>query len=149
MKNLKLLTLWDYIEYRLPKVPDNVRILFHTPLTLKYYGEIQKSFDMEAILSAIERRLYILNCFTGVDCGRMKIGKLPVKVYEEITNRSVQRFSSTQDKKINLKGITGFGDVNEIDELAKVLLIAGELVHIGKNNSFGFGKYTIVDPMLG
>ena len=149
MKNLKLLTLWDYIEYRLPKVSDNVRILFHTPLTLKYHGEIQKSFDMEAILSAVERRIYILNCFNGFDCGRMKIENIPMKVYEEITNRSVQRFSSTQEKKINLRGFTGFVDVNEIDELAKVLLIAGELVHIGKNSSFGFGKYTIVNPMLG
>ena len=149
MKNFKLLTIWDYIEYRKPKVSDKVRLIFHTPLTLKYRGELQSCFDMEAILSAIERRNYILNCFTGVDCGRLELMDFPAKVYEEVKNRSVQRFSSTQDKKINLKGITGFVDVEGVDELVKLLLIAGELIHIGKNSSFGFGKYTIVDPTLG
>ena len=145
MKNFRLHSIWDYIEYRKAKVSDRVRLLFQTPLTLKYRGEFLHCFDMEAIMNAIERRIYIFNCFTGIDCGRIDIDDFPVKVYEEVSRRTVQRFSSTQDKKIILKGITGIVDLEKINEVAKTLLIAGELIHIGKNSSFGFGKYTIID----
>ena len=32
-----------------------------------------------------------------------------------------------------------------MDDVARILLVAGELVHIGKNTSFGFGRYTLVE----
>ena len=40
-----------------------------------------------------------------------------------------------------LKGIVGKADLADISEEWLELLLAGEVAHIGKNTSFGFGKY--------
>ena len=40
-----------------------------------------------------------------------------------------------------LKGIVGKADLTGISEEWLDLLLAGEVVQIGKNTSFGFGKY--------
>ena len=42
-----------------------------------------------------------------------------------------------------LKGIKGKIEVEEIGEEILPLYLAGELIHIGKNTSFGFGRYTL------
>ena len=37
-------------------------------------------------------------------------------------------------------------DFEEIDPDLRKLLYAGEIMHIGKNTRFGFGRYTMVEP---
>ena len=44
---------------------------------------------------------------------------------------------------MSLGGVTGLIELGEISEDAKKLLIAGELIHIGKNTSFGLGDYIL------
>lgn len=46
--------------------------------------------------------------------------------------------------KLSFYGIEGYCRLHAVDEIARTLLIAGELVHIGKNTGFGFGRYTLV-----
>jgi len=57
---------------------------------------------------------------------------------------SVQRYSSTQDRKMILSGIKGIVQLDLIPDHIMPLLIAGELIHIGKNTSFGFGRYRVM-----
>ena len=61
----------DYVGYRMKQLTkgeadDNrkivYRIRFRSPLSLKYSGERMTHFDPEAILEAVKRRIYILNC---------------------------------------------------------------------------------------
>ncbi|WP_031556036.1 CRISPR system precrRNA processing endoribonuclease RAMP protein Cas6 [Oribacterium sp. FC2011] len=145
MNALETMSIREYVDYRCKKINGTARLMFHTPLTLKYNSEFLKKFDIEAIMRAIERRVYILNCFEGNDTGRIDLnGHIPLLTDSDVKQSSVSRYSSTHQKVMTFRGIKGYADIEEIDQYAKELLAAGELIHIGKNTSFGFGKYTIM-----
>ena len=56
---------------------------------------------------------------------------------------TVYRYSGTQDKKIALRGVKGEMKLSELPEELLRILLAGEIAHIGKNTSFGFGRYRV------
>ena len=153
----KVMLVSDYISYRINSAEirkvvegDCCRLVFQSPLTLKYQGEMQKSYQPDALLAAIERRIYILNCYEGnEDYNKdMRISTeehLPIKVNEKAWSEKVPRYSGTQNSKVTFSGIRGWCELEHIDETALTLLLAGELLHIGKNTSFGFGKYTLIE----
>lgn len=120
---------------------------FFTPLTLKYQGEFLKEFQMDAILAGIRRRIYMLDCFEGIQDEEWMRWKLP---NVEIKNQRffpvhVERYSSRRDSRMILKGLAGEIFLDDVPEEVKGLLLAGELIHVGKNTSFGFGRYEILD----
>lgn len=128
---------------------ESSRLVFHSPLTLKHKGRMQKQFSSEALLAALERRLFILNCFEGhregEDFHRILVqNHIPDLLGQRTYMEKVTRYSGTHDSKVSFTGIKGYCDLAGIDAVTKALLIAGELVHIGKNTSFGFGRYTLV-----
>ena len=150
-EHLRILQLSEYVRYRLGKanIHDSNTLVFHSPLTMKYKGEVQEEFDPEAIMAAAERRLYILNCFEGrredEDYSRVLVqDHVPALVGQHTYMVKVPRFSGTQNKKVSFQGIRGHCTFSEMDDTARTLLIAGELIHIGKNTSFGFGRYTLI-----
>ena len=53
------------------------------------------------------------------------------------------RYSGTQDKKVALRGVKGDMVLSDIPEDLLPVLLAGEVMHIGKNTSFGFGRYHV------
>ena len=62
----------DYVRHRLASAEvrkivdrDCCRLVFQSPLALKYHGEMQEHFLPEAIIAAVERRIFILNCYEG------------------------------------------------------------------------------------
>ena len=62
----------DYVRHRLASSEvrkivdqDRCRLVFQSPLALKYQGEMQEHFLPEAIIAAVERRIFILNCYEG------------------------------------------------------------------------------------
>lgn len=151
MENFHILKLADYVSYRLGKaiIHDSNTLVFHSPLTMKYKGEFQEKLDPEAILAAVERRLYILNCFEGKreneNYARVLIqDHVPASAGQHAYIVKIPRYSGTQNKKVSFQGIRGYCILSEMDDVARILLIAGELVHIGKNTSFGFGRYTLM-----
>lgn len=159
-ERLQIMMVADYVRYRLrPGMRENrhnlslgndkEKLIFHSPLALKYRGEMQEEFLPEAVLAAVERRLYILNCFEGRkeegDYHRIDIkGHVPVLIDQRAYTERVDRYSGTHDRKVSFYGIKGYCSLSGIDDIARTLLTAGELVHIGKNTSFGFGRYTLV-----
>ena len=150
-EHLRILQLSEYVRYRLGKanIHDSNTLVFHSPLTMKYKGEVQEEFDPEAIMAAAERRLYILNCFEGrredEDYSRVLVqDHVPDLVGQHAYIVKVPRFSGTHNKKVSFQGIRGHCAFSEMDDTARTLLIAGELIHIGKNTSFGFGRYTLI-----
>lgn len=158
-ENLKIMMVSDYVRYRLTSADvqkmlnaERCRLVFHSPLSLKYQGKMQEHFEPEAVLTAIERRIFILNCYEGKDNRDDKrenenalVESLPVKVDERAWPVKIKRYSGTQNSKVVFNGIRGWCDLEGIDNDLMVLLLAGELLHIGKNTSFGFGKYTLLE----
>lgn len=55
----------------------------------------------------------------------------------------IPRYSSTIDSIIYLKGIEGQLEIKQIKEEFLPYLFAGELSHIGKSTTMGFGQYRI------
>lgn len=121
------------------------KIIFSTPLTLKYQGKFHSEFHMDAILAGIRRRIYMLDCFEGIQEEAWMQWKLPeVKISEQkACLRRVDRYSARKGERMSLYGLTGEICLQEVPEEAKILLLAGELIHVGKNTSFGFGKYLL------
>ncbi len=141
--------LYDYILFRtlrLASWPDReeIMMIFDTPLTLKYKNEFQQKFQIEAILSAIRRRIYMLDCFEGISTNIIERGGDSlglVILFQEHQLTSVSRFSNRKNEKMILSGLRGHVLLGGVSQETLELLIAGELIHIGKNSSFGFGRY--------
>ncbi|MBQ9887302.1 MAG: CRISPR system precrRNA processing endoribonuclease RAMP protein Cas6 [Lachnospiraceae bacterium] len=138
-------TVFEYVENRMKNDEISNMMLWNAPATIKYDGKLIERFSSEAIFAAIERRIYMLDCFEGIDIKR----KEPLKNIPQIKNQnsntiSVRRYSSTHNGGIYLTGLKGIVEFDNIDEYIYMLLLAGELIHIGKNTSFGFGRYTMI-----
>lgn len=145
MEHYVVQTIGDYVQYRIKhnRIWEN-RICFMTPVTLKYQGKIQERLNLEAVIPAVFRRLYILDCFEGIDSGEMLWqGDYPEVFRETSRKMAVCRYSSTQNQKMTLWGVKGELILSEIPQELISVLLAGEIMHIGKNTSFGFGRYHV------
>ena len=145
MEHYEVETVGDYVGRRLNKQGTwEKSIRFKTPVTLKYRGEFQNNLSLEAVLPAIFRRIYILDCFEGLDCGEMEWkGDWLETVKSEARMITVYRYSGTQDQKVALRGVKGQLVLSDFPEEMLPVLLAGEVTHIGKNTSFGFGRYDV------
>jgi hypothetical protein len=145
MSQYRIRTLAEYVQYRKRNGRQEKRMKFHTPVSVKYMGEQIQSFSPEAVLSALCRRIYMLDCYMGINVPQFDItGRLPVMTGQGARTAGTARFSTRHMEKIHLNGIQGFMDLEDIDDDIYDLLLAGEITHIGKNTKFGFGRYTML-----
>lgn len=150
MKRYVINTLMDYVRYREKALTGEGPILikFQSPLSLKYRGEQQEWFQIEAVLAACRRRVYMLDCFEGIEAevsgGGTEQERLPEELSEFHNPVRVRRYSSRTDSGMELRGIEGELEISSPDSEMLRLLIAGELMHIGKNTSFGFGRFRVM-----
>ena len=146
MENYTIQKVIEYVDYRMKMNRNEHTIIFPAPLTVKYRGEFIREFNMDAIVAAIIRRIHMLDCFEDLELASLeKPDLIPNWNSIEVIDTYVNRYSSTHDDRVKLRGIRGSMYIQELDENLKMLLLAGELIHIGKNTSFGFGKYTLVE----
>ncbi len=152
MKRYIVQTLDEYVDYRIGRLKKSGmqnRLVFHTPVTLKRDGTFLEEFEMEAVWNAVLRRIYMLECFEGIEgtvyaseAGNVRW--LPRIVEQRARLTGIRRYSSTQERTVVLRGLKGFAQLDAIRDDMLPLLLAGELTHIGKNTSFGFGRYSVV-----
>lgn len=147
MERYKIATLEDYVSYRKSQLENNpTKIVFITPTSIKYQNEQLKSFNMTAVTTALQRRIYMLNCFEGVDASDFYNEELdsPEINFQSCKEHWIERYSSRRDSRMRLHGING--EVELMQPLEKDLLdlyLAGEIIHVGKNTSFGFGRLVL------
>ena len=140
------LLLEDYVNRRLGEIGDvgnDVRIRLKTlsPCSIKSKGDLRYEFDPDALANSSYRRVYVLNCFEGNEIDQHYGKDLPLEILDQETRKvTVPRFSSTHRKKLYLTGFVGEAEMKVKAEFLPYL-IAGEILHIGKNTSMGFGKY--------
>lgn len=152
MKPCQIQTLGEYAEDRLKEIQKKGctnQIVFETPLTLKCNNEFLDIFHMETIWNAVRRRIYMLECYEGIedniyDCDGFVKSEMPVILEQVCNDVYVRRYSSTQHRKMTLWGIKGCAALDSLPEDILQILAVGELTHIGKNTSFGFGRYRII-----
>lgn len=146
LSKLGISTVSEYVRMRRQQMLGGKLCTMHflTPTTLKYQGEFLQQFHEEAILRSVFRRIYSFDCFEGNSVPLLEIDeKLPGIVKQEVHFVSMPRYSSTMQGKMSLKGIKGDVVFEDLSENFLMMLLAGEKLHIGKNTSFGFGKYVM------
>lgn len=153
MGEYQVSTLADYVSFRKKQImnPNSgvaipaLKLKLQSPLTMKYRGEYLQELKPEALIEALYRRAYMLDCFEGIEAE----SKPPEEIrYPEITSQNmkpvnVQRYSFRKNEKMNFSGIEGVAFISDVTENVLDYLLAGELIHIGKNSSFGFGRFHI------
>lgn len=139
--------VYDYAVRRRKELLENggaFRILLKTPLSIKYRGEVIHKIDENALRESLVRRLAILNCFEGHKEEVIEPdGQFPVIASQEIRWKEIPRYSFRNQEKSRLKGMIGSVCLEQVTEDWLLLLCAGELVHIGKSVTFGFGQYVL------
>ncbi len=142
----------DYVEQRMERleVPecvgglgDAVQMRFITPLTQKHEGRFLKNFQEQALVYSIYRRIFLLNCMEGNEMERRCPfqGVLEIEAQRAVPAK-VPRYSATHGRQIWLEGIEGEMEI-KVEKAFMPFLLAGELVHIGKSTSMGFGQYVV------
>lgn len=147
--NINVESLKDYIAERKQNYQRNssVQMAFLSPCTMKYRGEFQERFEASALTENLCRRLYMLNCFAGIEkeVEFFDEAQIPIITKQLVQGRRVKRYSNHKKMPIYLKGIEGFVWLEKMGENLLDYFIAGEITHIGKNTRFGFGNYTLLD----
>lgn len=150
MERYRVENVAEYVSYRMkqlaPVQSGLYKIEFQTPLTVKYQNDFLTELHPEAFMCALRRRIYMLDCFENIDgedyyYAELKVPDMPA---QDTYLYSVNRMSFRKNQKITLKGLRGYALFSNVDEEQLALFLAGELVHIGKNTSFGFGKYRVL-----
>lgn len=142
-------TIYDYVLFR--KLRHNIskkecKIIFDTPLALKYQNEFLREYQIEPIITAIKRRIYLLDCFEGIECDILhqnEITIMPQIIEQEYRQVGVSRHFMQKNVRIVLNGLKGYALLSNLTEGTMALLLVGELLHIGKNTGFGFGRFHI------
>ena len=85
----------------------------------------------------------MLNCLEGNEVDSVLPQELPQIKKQSVRKGQIIRYSNTHQSKIILRGIYGECMMDGVSEEVFRYLLAGQLVHIGKNTTMGFGQYQI------
>ena len=139
-------------DYRPPAVPDlgtAARLRFDTPLRLQQGGAVRgHGMTARDLLMALARRYWLLAEFhqavlPTVDFRRLAEQAAAIELEGELRWRDWRRYSSRQQQTMILGGV--IGAVTLRGDLAPFagLLAAGQWTHLGKNATFGLGRYRL------
>lgn len=144
---LLLESIDDFVRKRKAELKncDTIRLSFNAPCDIRFHGQMQREFSPKPILQAAYRRLYMASLFEGIDIERVwDSDNADAITYEQSSKRmGLKRYSGRKEEKINLYGITGWIDMQNVSEEAMEVLLVGELTGIGKNIKFGMGNYRV------
>lgn len=135
---------------------NEVTLNFLTPLRIKHQGHLCKDLSFEILMKNILRRLTFLSLFYGEGNDKkneleneninslLEKAKQINKVSDSTSWVDLSRFSFRQKQSMQLGGIKGKvifeGSLSEFIPYLKLC----ELLHVGKNTSFGLGKYVLL-----
>jgi len=128
----------------------SLKVEFLTPYRVKYKNSLASTFDFSILIRACLRRIAALEFFYA--------GKEPDIDYKGLVRRAkdvkvvsqdkkwleITRYSFRQKTKMKFGGLVGYavycGDLTEFYPILKYC----EVVHVGKQSSFGFGKIKVM-----
>ena len=136
---------------RLPTtIPTNATLYITTPLRLQHNGTalgIDK-LNAQILLTHLLRRLSLvsqihLGITPQADFAALKKHAAAVQSYPQLQWYDWQRYSNRQQQSMHLGGVIGRWQLAGLTpEHARALQI-GQWLHIGKNTTFGLGRYTL------
>ena len=142
--------LYDFVCDRFLPSGADVELDFYTPTTLKAYGgTFLNVWSSDAFARNLWQRLTLLCSLMNVVCDSLlpenefidEFVSLECSSRVEPVNRD--RYSSRQKKKIDCSGFMGNVVLKNVPEPIYTMLLWGEVVAVGKNTTFGNGRYRI------
>jgi CRISPR-associated endoribonuclease Cas6 len=137
-------------SYNGKEINNKIKLNFVTPTRIKHKGKFVTNLEFYVLIKTILRRISLLMdlyCDTKLELDFNKLIDLAKKV--KLVNSNLQwvdweRYSTRQNVRMKLGGFVGEVEYEGNLKLFKELLLLGEQIHIGKNCTFGLGKYKIV-----
>ena len=145
--------LSNWMDARLAQLPaqESVKLKFVTPTRIKSDGDLQTQAPFDLLIRNIMRRVKLLLEFHGetnweADYQAILAQARTVAMTEfRLRWWDMARYSQRQQSHLRIGGFVGYSQYagESLQELLP-LLVAGEILRIGKNTSFGLGKYEIL-----
>jgi len=123
---------------------DKIKIEFITPLRIKKQNRLitADNLEIEDLLNSINKRSLQLQNRPLEKLGFKSSAKI---VKKDLKFLDLKRYSNRQKTGMNLGGLVGTIEINDIDELSYKLLKQGEIIGVGKQTTFGLGKIKVSD----
>ncbi len=122
---------------------------FLSPLTLRSKGKFMQEWDKHLFFATLLRRITNLSVIHHISLQNFDIKK----ILENADNTQTEAFllpvaqnrvSTHQNRTINYSGLIGDIQFSNLTPELNQILMAGELLSVGKNTVFGYGKYHII-----
>ena len=148
LKNVLIETVEQYVNERMDHRNVEGRYLkvkLLSPCAVKYQGEFLKEFSGQSLVMSMLQKLYHYRLYEGNDAEKeyWDEEEFPVICSQNMKKVIIPRYSTTQEKKMYLKGIQGGLELAGCNERLQRLLYATEILHLGKNTRLGFGKIQV------
>lgn len=134
-----------------PPVPAAVTLHLHTPLRLQHQGRPLRAAQLtpERLLVSVAKRVALLQSLHGdaahpaPDFAAIKHSAAGLNARPALVWRDWTRYSSRQQQTMQLGGVVGTWTLAGDLAPAWPTLHLGQWLHVGKNASFGLGRYTL------
>ncbi|MGL4848351.1 MAG: CRISPR system precrRNA processing endoribonuclease RAMP protein Cas6 [Clostridium sp.] len=141
-ENIKKENLKEYIKKRLQIDDELEYINIMSNIRFKKNKKISDDLNEEDLIKLIKRRLIALNAFEGKLVEGFDEVEIKIKS-KNINWNSSNRYSMRKKELLNTGGIKGILEIENLNYKAKELLIAGEVINVGKMTSMGLGNYIL------
>lgn len=133
--------------FRRGPVPQRVQIVFRTPARLVSKGRILENVEGPVLFKRLWQRM---SSWVGANDLESALPDFErIRVTEDRTHCwQASRWSSRQEKKIDISGLVGKIMIEGLNQPAWKLLQLGEHLHVGKGTTSGLGKYEIVNIVM-
>jgi CRISPR-associated endoribonuclease Cas6 len=127
-----------------------ISLEFLSPLVLRTKGMIHSKFAAYSFMANLLRRVTNLNAFYGENPEAVTDPKPYLDTVKSLSVKSAMkpvgrsRYSTRQKQEIDYSGIIGSVSLAGEIGILMPLLKAGEVMGVGKNTAFGFGRYKIL-----
>ena len=147
MKNVLVETVGSYVQERIAHQDHagHLWLSLDTPCAIKHQGEFLQEFDGRSLVVTMLQKVYMYQLYEGKEAEKeyFEESEFPEVKGQRLEQGTIPRYSTTQDRKMYLKGVKGLLELEGCSEKVMKYLYAMEILHLGKNTRLGFGKVTV------
>lgn len=147
MKNVLVETLEGYVQERMAHQDHtgHLWLSLDTPCAVKHQGEFLQEFDGRSLVVTMLQKVSMYQLYEGKEAEKEYFEEdgFPRVKAQRLEQGTIPRYSTTQERKMHLKGVKGLLELEGCSEKVMKYLYAMEILHLGKNTRLGFGKVTV------
>ena len=129
---------------------DTLSMEFLTPARIKYRGKYITHLEFHVMIRSLMRRISMIMAYHGDGAPELDINDLIARAQTievqkwDLKWQDWPRYSTRQRTEMKLGGLVGKVTYEGDFEKFLPIIALGEQIHIGKNTTFGLGRYSVV-----